>query len=723
MKTKYFLFLIGIFFSVAIQGQNSISLLNRPTSVVAGDSIDFTVNYSKVFSTAKVMVKFFDTNTNSQLNFDIVSNITANSGTLNFKVLAPSTVGTHYEIRAQLLEGWAGRADDNGSVSVVANIPPPTGNSITILNRPTSVVAGNNYTFNVSYSKDFPTARVLIKFYDTNSNSQLNFDVESSLTADSDVIPLTIQAPSNIGSNYEIHAQLLEGWAGRSSEIAGVTVTDESTPPTGENTLEIVNTSTNAINNGSIKRVNVQYNVLQASRILVEVRDSDVAAGSNKIGQVWVDVAAGSDIVGVDLVVNSGNPGSTNLIQAVLFEGNSWTPITIAEVPQILVNKGDGTITYRGQPYTGGNEQNTKFAESLGSGYYTNWFVNNGWKGDIQANFGSAEQAAWVDWDNNGFQSGQSHAEFDIKIQKYSWHNWKQPSVDRGYPTKIALLNNDVTCTANGQWASNSEGRTFLNMTAWLYNGGGDLNNNTYSKSDVIVHTWDNSGNLAQKYAANPNDNLEPLDTIHSGGVAYHVLKRNTGGYGEAATYNIVPYNNPRDGIWQTTFNTNPFSVSLNMKDILEKLISVDANSSIPVLDNQWYIHGLEWTFIGSSGDTVGGVFVQDSNAKLTLSSYTIPNLNGGSSLKSSKIKTTSVEELIYPNPFSDSFTYQYNAAEKEAVVLELYSMDGRRVKTVRNSNNDTNSITVNTGNLSKGMYVLRITSGDLTQTKKLIKN
>ncbi|XMO86777.1 T9SS type A sorting domain-containing protein [Algibacter sp. AS12] len=726
MKTKYLLIFFGILFSMAIQAQNSITLLNRPTSVVAGDSIDFTVNYTKSFSTARIMVKFHDTNTNSQLEFDIISGITANSGTLNFTVLAPSTIGTNYEIRAQLLENWSGRADDNGAVSVVTGAPPQA-NSVTILNRPTSVTANDVITFNVSYTKDFPTAKLLVKFQDTNTNSQLNFDIISSITANSGTLPLTVQAPGSAGTNYEIHAQLLEGWGGRASEIAGVTVTT-GTPPGGNNTLAIVNTPADPINNGTIRTVNVQYSALQAGKIEVEVRDNhEVGPNDIIIGKASTNItSAGSGTVPINLVINNGNPAAVNLLRVLMYN-TSGSLVSVQNIPTQQLNKGDGVITYRGQiGYENGRWQNEKFAEALGNGYYSNWFVNENWQGDITAKFGPAEQASWVEWDNNGSSGGPySHSEFDIKIQKFSWHNDKD-NVDRGYPTKIASLSNNVTCTATGQWGPNSEGRTFLNMTAWLYDKSGSIDN-TFKRSDIIVHTWDNSGNLAQKYAADPNDNLEPLANITSGGITYHVLKRNTGGYGEEATYNIVPTNNPRAGIWQTTFSTTPFSVSISMKDILQKLIVVDANSDIPVLTNQWYIHGLEWTYIGSSGDTVGGAVIQDSKAKLTLTSYTIPDLNASSSkpagpTKATKEETIDLEEMVYPNPFSDSFTYRYNSEFKDAVSLELFSIDGRRVKAETNTNKNSNSITFNTSHLSRGMYVLRISSGGSIKTKKLIK-
>ncbi|MDO6759989.1 T9SS type A sorting domain-containing protein [Tamlana sp. 2_MG-2023] len=724
MKTKYFLIYIGILFSIALQAQNSVTIDNRPSTVNANELITLNVSYTKSFPTARVLVKFYDTNTSSQLDFDIISSITANSGTVSLTVQAPSSVGTNYEIRAQLLENWAGKADDNGVVSVVSG-GPSQANSVTILNRPSTVDTNELVTLNVSYTKDFPTARVLVKFYDTNTSSQLDFDIVSSLTANSGTVSLTVQAPSSAGTNYEIRAQLLENWAGKADDNGAVSVVS-STPPSGNNTLDIVNTPANSINNGTIRTVNVQYNAIQPCRIEVEVRNNNIV-GTNDIiiGKASKEISsAGNGTVPIELVINNGNPAAVNLLRVLMYN-NSGGLISVQNIPSQLLNKGNGVITYRGQiGYENGRWQNEKFEEALGNGYYSNWFVNENWQGDLKAKFGPAEQASWVEWDNNGSSGGPyTHAEFDIKIQKFSWHN-DRDKIDRGYPTKIASLNNNVTCTATGQWGPNSEGRTFLNMTAWLYDKSGSIDN-TFKRSDIIVHTWDNSGDLHQKYVDNPNDNLEPLSTITSGGITYYVLKRNTGGYGEEATYNIVPTSNPRDGIWQTTFSTTPFSVSLDMRDILEKLIVVDANSDIPVLTNQWYIHGLEWTYIGSSGDTVGGAVIQDSKAKLTLTSYTIPDLNGGSISKASKLSkeaSIDLEESVYPNPFSNSLTYKYNSELKGAVTLELFSMDGRRVEIIKSSNRSSNSITFNTSHLNKGLYLLKISSLDATITKKLIK-
>ncbi|WP_405410126.1 T9SS type A sorting domain-containing protein [Maribacter sp. Asnod1-A12] len=651
--------------------ENSIAIVDPETTVTAGQSVDFNVNYTKQVDSAIVVVRF---KSPDGTNLGQASTtVTQNSGNVLLSVVAPDSAGSNYSLQAQLLSlTYAGLANDEVADVTVESNTPVLENSISIVNTPTTATQGRSVNIDLSYTKAVDTAYVLVRF-----KSPTGDDLDQALetiTEDSGIVTLNVLAPDSVGDDYGLQAQLLSTtWAGLAEDnVAGITI-EEYIAPTGDNTLEIVNTSNDAINNGSIKRVNIKYNLLQASRILVEVRDNEIAAGSNKIGQVWVDVEAGNDTVGVDLVVDSGFPGTTNRIQAVLFEGNSWTPISITETPFLLVSKGDGTITYRGQPYNYDNSQNLLFEESLGNGYYTNWFVNNGWIGDIQAKFGQAEQEAWVDWDNNGFEAGQTHAEFDIKIQKYSWHNYKEQGIERGYPSKIADIDNPVTCTYTGQWAPNSQGRTFFNMTAWLYNGGGDLNDNTYAKSDIIVHTWDNSGNLAQRYAEDPNDSLEPLDTISSGGVAYHVLKRNTGGYGEAATYNIVPYDNPRAGNWDSAFDTAPFDVSLDMKDILEKLIEVDSNSTTPTLNDQWYIHGLEWTFIGSSGDTIGGDYVGDSDAKFTLLNYTIPDLILGDQTvgeNSLEIIDTSADPIN--NGTLREVQIKYNVSQASRILVEV---------------------------------------------------
>lgn len=84
----------------------------------------------------------------------------------------------------------------------------------------------------------------------------------------------------------------------------------------------------------------------------------------------------------------------------------------------------------------------------------------------------------------------------------------------------------------------------------------------------------------------------------------------------------------------------------------------------------------------------------------------------------------TNLEDLtIAPNPFTDSFTYKFAADIEEPVTIELFTIDGRKVSTIQSDASFSNEGTVNTTDLSSGMYLVRFSSGDVQEIRRLIKN
>ena len=65
----------------------------------------------------------------------------------------------------------------------------------------------------------------------------------------------------------------------------------------------------------------------------------------------------------------------------------------------------------------------------------------------------------------------------------------------------------------------------------------------------------------------------------------------------------------------------------------------------------------------------------------------------------------------------------KYNSDLNKSTTVELFTIDGRKIKTINKLNSSENSGTVTTTNLSKGVYVVRITSGNIQETRRLIKN
>ena len=121
---------------------------------------------------------------------------------------------------------------------------------------------------------------------------------------------------------------------------------------------------------------------------------------------------------------------------------------------------------------------------------------------------------------------------------------------------------------------------------------------------------------------------------------------------------------------------------------LLAQLISADGNRS--TLDEQ----------------IVKGVFVSAS----------VPSDSGNSPY----------QLAVSPNPFVNSFTYEYNIQERGTVNIELFSMNGLKVKTLKQNENQeagNYSDTVNTTDLNPGIYILRISTSSGNEEMRLIKN
>ncbi|XMO86775.1 T9SS type A sorting domain-containing protein [Algibacter sp. AS12] len=697
---------------------NYIELTNYPTTVNADSFVDITFDYAS--DMAAPLYAFIRIHDASGTQLSDTGSITLNtaSGTAIHSVEIEVPEGTDYEYRILLFHpsNWGAAIASFSVPGITVEEAIAPANSITISDPETTVFAGRMIDYDLSYVTDEPAAYALIRFKGPSGNLEQAFQ---EVAESEGTVTVSVLSPETAGTNYSLQAQLYtKGWAELDTyDLAGITV--EEYIPTGENTLEIVNTSTDPINNGTLRQVDVKYNLLQTSKILVEVRDKEDPASGKKIGDVWIELPAGNDTVTLDLVVDAGFPGATNRIQALLFEGGtSWDPISIPEIPYLLVGEGDGTITYRGQPFVGDGTQNNLFSEDLGNGYYTNYYIANGWEGPLKMKFGAFGTPSWIEFENQNTYA-QGHREFDIKIQKFSWHEDKDFFTDRGYPTALKDIDFPLECTLEGQWSAGSGGKGQVNMTAWVTETG-DMSGN---RIDVIVHAFDNGGNSRVKYDNEEGRFRNIGEFTANNGLTYQILRTLPGSLGEVASYNLVP-----DAIVQedprADYTTDVITSTIDMKNIMDNLIAKEAaytgSQGQVAINNDWLINGLEWTVVGQSENLDSeGIMIPSGHGRFTFNDYTIPDLVETLSTDDfdSKLKNLS----IYPNPFSDSFNYKLDAQLSEPLSVDVFSIDGRKINT--NTTSYGNSGTVYTGKLSKGMYLVRITAGNVQETRRLIKN
>jgi len=81
-----------------------------------------------------------------------------------------------------------------------------------------------------------------------------------------------------------------------------------------------------------------------------------------------------------------------------------------------------------------------------------------------------------------------------------------------------------------------------------------------------------------------------------------------------------------------------------------------------------------------------------------------------------------------FPNPFNAETTIQYQLGKRTPVVLSIYDILGRKVRTVINERQTTGYHSIRWDGLNKsktqvasGLYFYRIEAGDFLDTKKLL--
>lgn len=80
----------------------------------------------------------------------------------------------------------------------------------------------------------------------------------------------------------------------------------------------------------------------------------------------------------------------------------------------------------------------------------------------------------------------------------------------------------------------------------------------------------------------------------------------------------------------------------------------------------------------------------------------------------------------IFPNPTKSEFSVSYTLDKNDFVKLELYTINGSKLKTLLNVNNQTAGnyyFNFSVSELSAGIYILVFTSSSKKYTYKLIKN
>jgi hypothetical protein len=76
-----------------------------------------------------------------------------------------------------------------------------------------------------------------------------------------------------------------------------------------------------------------------------------------------------------------------------------------------------------------------------------------------------------------------------------------------------------------------------------------------------------------------------------------------------------------------------------------------------------------------------------------------------------------------YPNPFNPETTIRYSIPEKSRVIIKVFDVLGKEIKTVVDNElaEGTHQVKFNAGGLPSGVYFYRITAGKYSETKKML--
>jgi hypothetical protein len=77
----------------------------------------------------------------------------------------------------------------------------------------------------------------------------------------------------------------------------------------------------------------------------------------------------------------------------------------------------------------------------------------------------------------------------------------------------------------------------------------------------------------------------------------------------------------------------------------------------------------------------------------------------------------------IFPNPASDHISVVFNLSEKSDIVLNVYDLSGRLVysEAQNDANKGQQKLTINTGSVTRGSYILQLVAGKTTSSSRLI--
>ncbi|HCY74826.1 MAG TPA: peptidase M1 [Ignavibacteriales bacterium] len=287
-----------------------------------------------------------------------------------------------------------------------------------------------------------------------------------------------------------------------------------------------------------------------------------------------------------------------------------------------------------------------------------------------------------------------------------------------GYDNYIANEMNNAKNAVGSIWVQN------ISSVNEIFNGA-----RSYSKGAVVLHmlrgiVGDSTFfDILRSYTADPSVAYGVATTEDFQAVAENVSGMDLDYFFQEWIYGE---NYPRYSIVWSSQN-----VSGNLYDLALKITqTTNSNPTFFTMPIQFKVNF-------ASGDTIVSVFndaqVQNFNISVNGMPTSISFDPGNWILKNVNSVVTGLENEInpnsfslgqnYPNPFNPSTTIKFNLGKAGFTTLKLYNVIGKEVANIVNNQLESGSheVTFNAKDLPTGTYFYKLTSGNYTETRKMM--
>jgi len=340
---------------------------------------------------------------------------------------------------------------------------------------------------------------------------------------------------------------------------------------------------------------------------------------------------------------------------------------------------------------------------------------------------GYAQQSDWLNFDGGGmFLYASSPTLTDVTFRDNAALNLGGGM--RIYASSPTLT--DVTFSGNMAYSGGGmelnrssptlTGVTFSGNMAGLNGGGMYLNSSSPTLTNSIL--WGNSPEEISFLGNNDPSSIAITYSDIQGGVAGIVTNDNGTVYWEVGNIDADPlFTDSENGDYTLQASSPCIDVGTSNIEIAEELFA-DNNS------NGIWDEGEEFTDKNQNGiyDTSFTIEIPEDDYCGTapdMGAYEYITEDCGELSVAPEIPLSYQIQPAYPNPFNPTTTISFSIPEFGLTTITAYDITGKELETLTNEvlSIGNYSINWNADNLPSGVYLIRMDSGDFTQTQKVV--